>query len=70
MEGIKTWLSSQAADFYDTGIQKIIPDATSASIPAVTMLRISLSMQVFFICNNIFFSLLVLLTPHRKLLSE
>jgi hypothetical protein len=25
MEGGKTWLSSQAADFFDTGIQKLIP---------------------------------------------
>jgi transposase len=25
MEGVKTWLSSQAADFYDPGIQKLIP---------------------------------------------
>jgi hypothetical protein len=25
MEGIKTWLSSQAADFFDTGVQKLIP---------------------------------------------
>jgi hypothetical protein len=25
MEGIKTWLSSQTADFFDTGIQKFIP---------------------------------------------
>jgi hypothetical protein len=25
MEGVKTWLSSQAADCYDTGIQKLIP---------------------------------------------
>jgi hypothetical protein len=25
MEGVKTWLSSQAADFFDTGIQKFIP---------------------------------------------
>jgi transposase len=24
-EGVKTWLSSQAADFFDTGIQKLIP---------------------------------------------
>jgi hypothetical protein len=24
MEGVKTWLSSQAADFFDTGIQKFI----------------------------------------------
>jgi histone-lysine N-methyltransferase SETMAR len=25
MEGIKMWLSSQVADFFDTGIQKLIP---------------------------------------------
>jgi histone-lysine N-methyltransferase SETMAR len=25
MEGVKTWLSSQAADFFDTGIQKLTP---------------------------------------------
>jgi hypothetical protein len=25
MEGVKTWLSSQAADFFDNGIQKRIP---------------------------------------------
>jgi hypothetical protein len=25
MEGVKTWLSSQAADFFDTGMQKLIP---------------------------------------------
>jgi hypothetical protein len=25
MEGVKTWLSSQAADFFDTGTQKLIP---------------------------------------------
>jgi hypothetical protein len=25
MEGVKMWLSSKAADFFDTGIQKLIP---------------------------------------------
>jgi hypothetical protein len=25
MEGVKTWLSSQAADFFNTGIQELIP---------------------------------------------
>jgi hypothetical protein len=25
MEGVKTWLSSPAAHFFDTGIQKLIP---------------------------------------------
>jgi hypothetical protein len=49
MEGVKTWLSSQAADCFDTGYKYLLPDTTSASIPAVTMLRSSLSMYVFFI---------------------
>jgi hypothetical protein len=47
MEGVKTWLSSQAADFFDTGIQNLFPDATNASIPAVTMLTNSFSMYAF-----------------------
>jgi hypothetical protein len=38
MEGVKTWLSSMVAEFFDTGIQKLIPDMTNASIQAVTML--------------------------------
>jgi hypothetical protein len=25
MEGVRTWLSSQVADFFDIGIQKLIP---------------------------------------------
>jgi hypothetical protein len=25
MEGVKTWLRSMVADFFDTGIQKVIP---------------------------------------------
>jgi hypothetical protein len=25
MEDVKTWLSSQTADFFDTGVQKLIP---------------------------------------------
>jgi hypothetical protein len=32
MEGVKTWLSSQAADFFDTGIKTYSPVTTSASI--------------------------------------
>jgi hypothetical protein len=69
MEGAKTWLSSQAADFFDIGTQKFIPDITNASILAVTRSRSCLSMHVFFPYNN-FFSLIVLLTAHRRLLAE
>jgi hypothetical protein len=36
MVGVKTWLNSQEADFFDTGIQTLILDVTSASIVAVT----------------------------------
>jgi hypothetical protein len=63
MEGFKTWLSSQAADFCDTGIQKLIPHTTNSSVPAVTTLRSSRSVYVSF-------SLLVLVTAHWILLSE
>jgi hypothetical protein len=54
------WLSSQAADFFDTGIQNLFPYMTSASLLTVTILRISLSMYVFFLYNTFFSSLLVL----------
>jgi hypothetical protein len=47
MKGVKTWLSSQAADF---------------SILVMTTLRSSLSMYVFLYIIVFFFSLLVLLT--------
>jgi hypothetical protein len=32
MEGVKKWLSSQAADFSDTGEQKVIPRYDSCLI--------------------------------------
>jgi histone-lysine N-methyltransferase SETMAR len=38
VEGVKTWLSSQAANVFDTGIQKLIP----RYIPVVTALGSSL----------------------------
>jgi hypothetical protein len=41
VEGVKTWLSAQAADFFDAGIQKPFP-VTIAWIPAVATLRSSL----------------------------
>jgi hypothetical protein len=56
LEGVTTWLHSQAADFFDTGKQKLISHMTSASIPAVTMLRSSLSMYIFFAHIIKFFS--------------
>jgi hypothetical protein len=29
MEGVRMWLNSQVADFFDTGIQKLIPQYDS-----------------------------------------
>jgi hypothetical protein len=69
MLGFKTCLSSQAADFFDTCIQNVFPDITGTSVWVVTALRSSSSVYTFF-CIIIFFSLLVLLTAHKKLLSE
>jgi hypothetical protein len=68
MEGVKMWLNSRVADFFDKGIRKLFPD-TGASIPAVTTLRSSLGMKISFYII-IFPSLLVLLTAHLRLLPE
>jgi hypothetical protein len=54
MEGVKTWASSQAADFFNIGKPKLIPDMTSGSITVVTMLRSSLSVYIFFVYNELF----------------
>jgi hypothetical protein len=43
------------AEFFDTGIQKLIPDMTNASIQAVTMLWSSLSMYLFLYYNKTLF---------------
>jgi hypothetical protein len=50
MEGVKTWLSSQAAEFSDTH-RNLFPD-TTASVPAVTTLRSNLSIYVFSVYNK------------------
>jgi hypothetical protein len=36
MQGVKTWLGSQAADFFDAAHKNLFPDTRIASIPAVT----------------------------------
>jgi hypothetical protein len=53
MVGVKTWLSSQVAVFFDTGIQKLMPHTTGALIPAVTALRNSLSAYVLFLYTKL-----------------
>jgi hypothetical protein len=52
MEGVKTWLSPQAADCSRQAYKNLFPD-TSVSILAVTTLRSSLSMYIF-VYNNFF----------------
>jgi transposase len=61
MEGVKTWLSSQAADYLDT---------KSASFPAVTTLRSSEVHVCTYFLYIIIFLLLILLTANQSLLSE
>jgi hypothetical protein len=57
--------------FSTQAYRNLCPNATSASIPAVTTLRSSLSMYIFYVyVENLFFSLLVFLTAHQRLLSE
>jgi hypothetical protein len=69
MERVKIWLSSQTS--LVQAYKNLFPDMTSASVLVVTTLRSSLSVYVFFVHNNnIFFSLLLLLTAHWRLLSK
>jgi hypothetical protein len=64
MEGVKTWLNSQAADSFDTRVQNLFPDTASALILAVTTLRSNLSMYVFlYIINSFLTSCVVNSSP-------
>jgi hypothetical protein len=66
-ENVKTWLSSHQADFFDKSIifyflllvyKNVFPDTTSASVPAVTTLRSSLSM---FITDRIIIIIIIII---------
>jgi hypothetical protein len=71
MESVKTWLSSKTAHTSLTQAYKnVFPYITSASIQAMTMLRSSLSMYLFFLHNKISLLTACFLTAHRRLLSE
>jgi hypothetical protein len=54
IESVKTWLSSQLADFFDIGIQNLFPYDTNASVLAVTTLKSSISIYICFVYNNFF----------------
>jgi hypothetical protein len=44
IEGVKTWLIPQAAGFFDTGIQKLVPRCDKYLSSGVTTFRRNLSM--------------------------
>jgi transposase len=52
MEGVKTWLSPYNS--LTQAYTNLFPDTTNASVPAVSTLKSSLSMYVFFVYNNFF----------------
>jgi hypothetical protein len=70
MEGVKSWLSLQAADFFDTGIQKLISPYDKCLSSGGDYVEKQLKYVRIFVYNNFCFSLLVLLTAHRVLLCE
>jgi hypothetical protein len=70
MEGVKTWLSSQAADLFDTGIPTLIPRYNKCLNFGGYYVVKQLKYVVYIHIYSIFFSLLVLLTAHRRLPSD
>jgi hypothetical protein len=71
MKGVKTWLSSQTADFFDAGIQKLIPRYDKCLNFGDDHVKKQLQyVRVFLDIRICFLSLLVLLIAHRKLFSE
>jgi hypothetical protein len=64
------FLEQYHKDFLTHAYKNLLFDTTSGSVVVVTTLRNSLSMCIFFVYNNSFFSLLVLLTAHWRLLSK
>jgi hypothetical protein len=56
MEGVKCGWVHRWQISLTQSYKNLFPNMTSASIPAVTMSRSSLSMHIFFLCNTFFFS--------------
>jgi hypothetical protein len=69
MESVKTWLSSQAADFFHTGIQKVIPRYKCRNFVGDYAEKYLKYVRIFLYIIS-FFLLLVLLVAHWSLLSE
>jgi hypothetical protein len=70
MEGVRTRLSLQAADFFDTGIEKLIPWYDKCLNSGGHCVEKQLKYVLIFLYTIHFFSLLILLTAHQMLLSE
>jgi transposase len=47
MECVAAWMSSKEADFLTQEYRNLLPDVTTASVPAMTTMRSSLTMYVF-----------------------
>jgi hypothetical protein len=65
MEGVKTCLGSQAADFFHTGIQKLVPQYEKCLNSSGDYTEKQLKYVHIFSTIKFFFSLLVLLTLQR-----
>jgi hypothetical protein len=71
MEGVNMWLNLQEANFFDTGIQKLIPQYDTCLNSGGDYVKKLLKYVHIFIYNEIcFFPLQVLLTAHWRLLSQ
>jgi hypothetical protein len=68
MEGVKTWLSSMAADFFDTGIQKLIPQYDKCLNSGRDYIEKQLKYVLIFCIQYNFFLIACFLTAHQRLL--
>jgi hypothetical protein len=69
-EGVKTWLGSQEADFFHRDIQKLIPQYEKCLNSSSGYTEKQLKYIHIFSAIKFFFSLLLLLTAHWRLLSK
>jgi hypothetical protein len=69
MEGVKTWLSSQVADFFDTSIKNLCPNMTSLNSCSDYVENELKCVRIFLYIIH-FFLIVFLLTAHQKLFSD
>jgi hypothetical protein len=66
LDGVKTWLSSQAADFFDAAVQKLIPRYKKHFNSGSEYVEKIAQVYTYFLYIIIFSSLIILLTAHWK----